>query len=906
MAENILGLLLVTSSAQDRYVFRYPPDPTSPEVRLSQPVYSRATYTAKDTTVDTRPTHRLFPRGMHADGSRTSGSRGGGGLTVPPYSSAASSRPGLRSTRHLEGSDNSSAAMPASGSSLHSHLTQVGSSGNSGTDDSSSDDSDEDDRIFEGGGGYVPRRYSSEAESIRPNAPRGLSEILEGPRRSSLVESEATQRPGGAKKGKENGAFIEAQYNYALGYSLDFLADLLTPPRAACNRKFEVSVDELVFIGHPVSCNPDGRWAYPAEESSDEEDEPRRVSRGRRMNDTPGPRDASLRTVAEAPESPVSSRLLSDSNHSLFRAMSRNSVAASMSASGTEGSGTETPSRPNGKKLEDDKPVLQMFHLALILDKPDPQPDSDVTPNDTYKTVYQEIAFKWTAAAFALQVRDNWIATQARQITRIREKAISEGVPVVDCLRMCIEKTELGASLHELFSALHKVKSKPLNTLFSHLATTVNVNVSNIPISIAIPPREKDDEAALLANGDLDSSESDGEVDDAWSLTGADGALVARKQPHLNVEPWQALLVLNEHEADIHSAALRDGFRRDSKSQRAEDELMGALVRAADVTRPLHELAHQLRYDLEGIVIPLARELVQSKRAILVDVVNIRLRTILIPANVSQHLRSLDQHTNLWRMAFPSLGDLRAFISMVSFAPVPFRDLLPPEAQADPPKRDLYIRAITWLLRNDLVLQSHVRARVIVSPAVKETAWRRLWHRRRNKWLRERKASMTSTRSSLSRPSFTSPGTDASPKSDLITPRAVVVEQSNPMDGFATRVPRPSPPGVSTVLKREAARTATSVSNPLELRETTTFTSYLDYDSDLEMDSDVEGDEAPAGEGENAFAQFSVDETEPSIVPSFSSSFIFLPAHAQKDEARWLRVIREHTTDQVMRSRFDL
>lgn len=248
---------------------------------------------------------------------------------------------------------------------------------------------------------------------------------------------------------------------------------------------------------------------------------------------------------------------------------------------------------------------------------------------------------------------------------------------------------------------------------------------------------------------------------------------------------------------------------------------------------------------------------------------------------------------------FPNLPPLIPFIAMISQSPQPFRDLLPAEAQVDTSKRDIYIRAVTWLLRNDLVQQYRVRARVIASSAVKEAAWRRLWHRRRNKWLRERTASMTSKTSAGSkgsRPSFsasttvgavTTVSTLTSPKSDMATPRAgdTLLDSA-----YASRVPR--------------------LPGGLEVTRTATTESFLDYDSDLEMDSDVEGDGPPAGEGENGttFGEFRVDEPEPAAgtVPKFSASFIFFPAKAQKEEARWLRVIREHSGDPVLRSRFDL
>lgn len=51
----------------------------------------------------------------------------------------------------------------------------------------------------------------------------------------------------------------------------------------------------------------------------------------------------------------------------------------------------------------------------------------------------------------------------------------------------------------------------------------------------------------------------------------------------------------------------------------------------------LAEIAHVLRFDLDGILIPLARELVQNKQAVPIDVVTYRLRTIVMPTTIAEH-----------------------------------------------------------------------------------------------------------------------------------------------------------------------------------------------------------------------------------------------------------------------------
>jgi hypothetical protein len=86
--------------------------------------------------------------------------------------------------------------------------------------------------------------------------------------------------------------------------------------------------------------------------------------------------------------------------------------------------------------------------------------------------------------------------------------------------------------------------------------------------------------------------------------------------------------------------------------------------------------------------------------------------------------------------------------------------------------------------------------------------------------------------------------------------------------------------------------------------------SYMDYDPELELDSDVGDGDAPQTFDDMVFSE---DVTEPEDIPAFRGSFIFKPGRAQKEEARWLRVIREQGVsvtgerrDEIWASKFDL
>ncbi|KAL6941986.1 hypothetical protein ACO0QE_003150 [Hanseniaspora vineae] len=44
------------------------------------------------------------------------------------------------------------------------------------------------------------------------------------------------------------------------GFDSDFFAEFCCPPKSMCNTRFELTVDELCFLGLPIHCNDDGNW----------------------------------------------------------------------------------------------------------------------------------------------------------------------------------------------------------------------------------------------------------------------------------------------------------------------------------------------------------------------------------------------------------------------------------------------------------------------------------------------------------------------------------------------------------------------------------------------------------------------------------------------------------------------
>ncbi|KAJ7903700.1 hypothetical protein B0H14DRAFT_2666007 [Mycena olivaceomarginata] len=135
---------------------------------------------------------------------------------------------------------------------------------------------------------------------------------------------------------------IEDEYNHLFGYSSDFLGQ---------SSKFELLVDDLAFIGHPVSAEDNGAWRFKPEKLK--LNDRGRESRIRRVSQTD-------RASSASPPRPASSE--------------KTPLVASL--------------------------WLQRFHFVIVLDVPDPF---------YFDIIYEQIAFPVAAVLFQEQVLSNFV-----------------------------------------------------------------------------------------------------------------------------------------------------------------------------------------------------------------------------------------------------------------------------------------------------------------------------------------------------------------------------------------------------------------------------------------------------------------------------------------------------------------
>ena len=174
---------------------------------------------------------------------------------------------------------------------------------------------------------------------------------------SSGTRSRAASLPGGTPTTSAYG-HVDADarwhpdhdYRYVLGYPIAILAgSLFRFERKICNQRFELVVEELMFLGHPVCIGEDGTWGWRELYADPDPD--------------PGPDRAS---AAE-----------------------------------------------QQRKVDAKESALKAFHLILVLDRPDPSVGGDANIGHFVDVYYKQIAQRLTAALHYEQARDGYVEKQA-------------------------------------------------------------------------------------------------------------------------------------------------------------------------------------------------------------------------------------------------------------------------------------------------------------------------------------------------------------------------------------------------------------------------------------------------------------------------------------------------------------
>ncbi|KAG7089698.1 hypothetical protein E1B28_011353 [Marasmius oreades] len=271
------------------------------------------------------------------------------------------------------------------------------------------------------------------------------------------------------------------EFDQVFGYSSEFLAGILCPHTSMCHQKFELVVDDLAFIGHPVCADSDGGWRFKPEKS-------KLGARGRDSRNRQSSQAESIRRQSASPSR----------SSSMEKVISANQPA-----------------------------WLSTFHLVMVLDLPDPSSSATGNVSKYFDIMYEQAAFTIAAVLFQEQVLSNFVEKECDLLGSLKDDHIKKVLPFIDFSSKAMETSSLAPAMKVLYEA---IKSSSIG----------HISLNNVLVEIQLPPYL---DTLLHNDEDLDHwatfNGSDGEDFEAWGPEMKFGwrlpALV----------PWKSLLLLD-------------------------------------------------------------------------------------------------------------------------------------------------------------------------------------------------------------------------------------------------------------------------------------------------------------------------------------------------------------------------
>ncbi|KAJ7773069.1 nitrogen permease regulator of amino acid transport activity 3-domain-containing protein [Mycena metata] len=263
-----------------------------------------------------------------------------------------------------------------------------------------------------------------EREWKRPSAVRD---------RSTSFSSSGSHRSSGRNSPTKDGSYmhenrsVKDEYDHLLGYSSEFLANLLCPQRSMCHQKFELLVDDLAFIGHPVSAEENGAWRFKPEKFKAPSDRGRE-SRIRRLSQTE-------RVSSASPPRPASSE---------------KAPAATSS-------------------------WLQRFHFVMVLDVPDPSSSASGNITKYFDIIYEQIAFPIAAVLFQEQVLSNFVEEESDILGSLKDSCSAKGEDFSSYMAQALEVSSIAPAMKTLYEALKS-------------SSVAYITIHDLPLELQLPP----------------------------------------------------------------------------------------------------------------------------------------------------------------------------------------------------------------------------------------------------------------------------------------------------------------------------------------------------------------------------------------------------------------------------------
>ncbi|KAJ1888846.1 Nitrogen permease regulator 3, partial [Kickxella alabastrina] len=326
-------------------------------------------------------------------------------------------------------------------------------------------------------------------KSARDNLSRTASCVSIGNANVSANPQSKTARPGGSDsrpdkaKDKDNdkdkGGAAACISQAIHGFDPKFLAQMFSPRPSMSDRRFQVAIDGVLFVGHPLrddtkekALDPD----YYDAEQDDAETMSRLASLGE-LGEMDGWKVKSDILLHRGTHQ-QGSKLMADLG--LINLMLNREPSEAGDSAISEGERAVRDSHEWKRRGYRKRVYPSLFHVVVMLD------NTAAGVNALADRVYEHVLRRLTKALMIEQIEANYVLTQSRLIRSLNEVAAAEAYGAARYLRELLRCSTLAADLVELFNGLRRSEVVRLHV---HRRIALSLHIPRGPaLERAAPP----------------------------------------------------------------------------------------------------------------------------------------------------------------------------------------------------------------------------------------------------------------------------------------------------------------------------------------------------------------------------------------------------------------------------------
>ncbi|KAF2463235.1 uncharacterized protein BDR25DRAFT_298576 [Lindgomyces ingoldianus] len=486
-------------------------------------------------------------------------------------------------------------------------------------------------------------------------------------RQDSIDEEDADLDDDGGRKtnGSRKNQGGDYDWNTVLGFKVDALEKMLCPANRSFNkRRFELGVENIVFVGAPMFVREDGLWKKA-----------RRKKDKRTLEEKQQAENALANLHIRHPdEKVVHRREGSGSTRTgsfVYPEGFEPGYGHGMISGAPSGAVSEAGSDTRSNSTTDNGPDMTMFNVVFVLNPPALEYQLRV------KYMYDNVTRKYAKALKHEQARFQYVWKESKKIINIKQRAKDNGDSLSMAWHEIINTSPLAKSIAIMFDAISNDKIAHI-----HFDATFNT-----PFQIPQP-----DSTPYLPNA------LEPQMPGLWLTT---SNVIIEEDNDAPVAQHSALLLLEDTETLVKE------LEGDAKGNTTA---IAFYLRNIVPTKSLQKISIKhniLAQHIEYI----ASHLVYWRRARLIPPLHPRDTYILSP---NADMGALQAAIPAYATRFPTSPPLSKMLSMLSGKPRPYRTFIPTNEH-----REAYMDILAWLMRGGWVTQLRTFAWVRVTAEIK-------------------------------------------------------------------------------------------------------------------------------------------------------------------------------------------